>query len=105
MYVFNFRLIFGGTVPHLFYSVLDRFITGEALPDAIKKLLIERLLYVPLFQAFVIYMIARFEGKNHIQTVKQLEATYWPILQANWKYLTIIQLINLAYVPPVVSKI
>lgn len=103
-HVFNicFRLFFGGTIPHIFYQILDRFITGDATPDAIKKLLIERLFYVPLFQAFVIYMIARLEGKTHNQTIVQLEASYWPILQANWKYLTLIQFLNLAYVPPVV---
>lgn len=87
----------------MFYTLLDKCISEEAAYSVVKRLFIERLIYAPLFQAFVIYMIARFEGKSHDQTIKQVEKTYWPILEANWKYLTLIQLINLSVVPPVVS--
>lgn len=100
---FVFRLFFGGTVPHMFYTLLDKVVTEEAAYSVVKRLFIERLIYTPLFQAFVIYMIARFEGKSHIHTIKHLERVYWPILEANWKFLTLIQLINLSVVPPVVS--
>lgn len=68
-----------------------------------KKLLFERLIFAPIMQAFSLYTLARFEGKNHAAAMKQLVALYLPVLQANWKWLTMFQIINLAFVPPIVS--
>lgn len=70
-----------------------------------KKLLLERLIYAPLMQAFSLYTLARFEGKNHKAALKQLYALYMPVLEANWKWLTLFQIINLAFIPPIVSVI
>lgn len=98
-------MLFGGSVPHLFYTALERLISDEVGHSITKKLLVERLVFAPIYQAFVIYMLARFEGKSHNATIKQVERTYWPIIQANWKWLTIIQFINLSFVPPMVSEI
>lgn len=75
----------------------------EARFAVIKKLLLERLVYTPLFQAFALYMLARLEGKNHEKAVNQLFILYVPMLLAVWKYLTVIQIINFAFVPPMVS--
>lgn len=95
-----FGLLFGGTLPHYFYGWLERVVPEEAAFAIVKKLIIERLFYSPLYHAFTLYMIARFEGKNHKAAIKQLEALFWPILTSSWKYLTIIQFINLQFVPP-----
>lgn len=48
-------------------------------------------------------MISRLEGKTHQTAVKDVEALYWTVLTSSWKYLTIIQLLNLGVVPPEVS--
>ncbi|GLV41902.1 uncharacterized protein CBL_00364 [Carabus blaptoides fortunei] len=96
-----FGLLFGGTIPHLFYTTLERVISDEVGHSIAKRLLIERLIYSPMYQAFAIYMIARLEGKTHGIAIKQLERTYWPILQVNWKWMSIIQCINLSFVPPI----
>ena len=103
--VLYFRLLFGGTIPHYFYEFIERFFAEEvvAFPLA-KKLLFERLIFAPVMQAFSLYTLARFEGKNHGAAVKQLLALYLPILEANWKWLTLFQVINLAFVPPMVRK-
>lgn len=96
-----YGLIFGGSVPHYFYDLLERIFPEEvvAFPLA-KKLLFERLIFAPLMQAFSLYTLARFEGKNHPAAVKQLYALYTTVLKANWKWLTLFQIINLAFVPP-----
>ncbi|KAL0842386.1 hypothetical protein ABMA28_014505 [Loxostege sticticalis] len=96
-----YGLLFGGSIPHYFYEVVERLFPEEvvAFPLA-KKLLFERLIFAPLMQAFSLYTLARFEGKNHPAAVKQLMALYLPVLQANWKWLTLFQIINLAFVPP-----
>lgn len=98
-------MLFGGTIPHYFYALVERMFPEEvvAFPLA-KKLIFERCIFAPLMQAFSLYTLARFEGKNHNAAMKQLFALYWPVLQANWKWLTLFQVINLALVPPMVSK-
>lgn len=105
-FYFFFRLLFGGTLPHYFYELVERIFSEDvvAFPLA-KKLLFERLIYAPMIQAFSLYTLARFEGKNHKAALKQLFALYWPILEANWKWLTLFQVINLAFVPPMVRII
>lgn len=43
------------------------------------------------------------QGKSHRFALKNLAALYWPILEANWTYLTPLIFLNLAFVPPMVS--
>jgi len=90
-----FGLIFGGTVPHFFYRYVP-LVTKNPLGI----LFIERILYTPCFQALALYMLARFEGKSHAQSMKDFNRLYSPILEANLKYLTLLQFINIRYVPP-----
>ncbi|XP_075969922.1 peroxisomal membrane protein 2 [Anticarsia gemmatalis] len=96
-----YGLLFGGTIPHYFYELVERIFPEEVVAfPLVKKVLFERLLYAPLIQAFSLYTLARFEGKNHKAALKQLFALYLPVLEANWKWLTLFQVINLALVPP-----
>lgn len=103
MHSCSFRLLFGGTIPHYFYSWLERAVSEEASFAIVKKLLIERLIYSPLFTAFSLYTISRLEGKDHKTALRDVEGLYWTILTSSWKYLTILQLINLSIVPPAVG--
>lgn len=97
-----YGLVFGGTIPHYFYEILERTFPEEAVAFPLaKKLIFERIIYAPLIQAFSLYTLARFEGKNHKAALKQLFALYFTVLEANWKWLTLFQIINLAFVPPV----
>ncbi|CAH0555646.1 unnamed protein product [Brassicogethes aeneus] len=95
-----FGLLFGGTIPHYFYLGLEKLVPEEAAFVVIKKLFMERLIYSPLYQAFTLYTLARLEGKDHNTALKQLQGLYWTVLTSSWKYLTIIQLLNLSVVPP-----
>ncbi|XP_065173274.1 peroxisomal membrane protein 2 [Atheta coriaria] len=95
-----YGLIFGGTIPHFYYKFLEHLVPEEASLIFIKKLVIDRLLFTPLYQAFSLYMLARLEHKTHDEALAQLFKLYWPILSSSWKYLTILQLINITVVPP-----
>ncbi|RZC37701.1 peroxisomal membrane protein PMP22 [Asbolus verrucosus] len=95
-----FGLLFGGTIPHYFYTWLERVVPEEAAFPVAKKLFLERLIYSPLYQAFTLYVLARLEGKSHDTAVAQLKNLYWLVLSSSWKYLTVIQLLNLSVVPP-----
>uniref|UniRef100_A0A0A9WJ10 Peroxisomal membrane protein 2 n=1 Tax=Lygus hesperus TaxID=30085 RepID=A0A0A9WJ10_LYGHE len=95
-----FGLIFGGTVPHFFFILLEKLVGNASKNPVIIKLAIERLLYAPFYQFLSLYMLARFEGKNHLEAYKQMSRLYWGVLQTNWTYLTTFTLLNLWLVPP-----
>ncbi|XP_044733915.1 peroxisomal membrane protein 2-like [Chrysoperla carnea] len=95
-----YGLFFGGTIPHYFYMYIERLVPKTVTGAVFIKILIERLLYSPLNSAFSLYMLARLEGKSHNEAIRQLKILYLPILQASWKYLTIIHILNFSVVPP-----
>ncbi|ENN75473.1 peroxisomal membrane protein 2-like [Dendroctonus ponderosae] len=96
----TFGLLFGGSLPHFFYKFLEHAVPDEASFAIAKRLILERLVYSPLYQAFSLYALARLEGKDHETAVQQLKGLYWLVLTSSWKYLTILQLLNLSVVPP-----
>lgn len=56
-----FRLLFGGPVPHLFYQFLDKLVPYDSKNAIFKQLFIERLLFTPFYQYFVLYTISRLQ--------------------------------------------
>jgi len=46
-----------------------------------------------------------FQGKSQQQAVKHLSQLYWPVVTANWKWISLLQFINFTFVHPVVSSI
>ncbi|XP_012056152.1 PREDICTED: peroxisomal membrane protein 2 [Atta cephalotes] len=90
-----FGLLFGGPVPHYFYTYIQLFVKHP-----LGILLIERLIYTPCFQALALYLLAIFEGKTHQVAYAQMQKLYLPTLMANLKYLTLFHYINIRYVPP-----
>ncbi|KAI4501836.1 hypothetical protein M0802_003171 [Mischocyttarus mexicanus] len=95
-----FGLLLGGTVPHFFYSY-----TNFLIKYPFTFLLIERFIYTPCFQALTLYALARLEGKSHKASKEQLNKLYWPVLLTNLKYLTLLQYINVKYVPLVLRTL
>ncbi|XP_003489502.1 peroxisomal membrane protein 2 [Bombus vancouverensis nearcticus] len=91
-----FGLFFGGPLPHYFYTYINPFVRNPLI-----LLLIERCLYTPCYQALALYMLSMFEGSSHDDALKQMKKLYLPVLTANLKYLTLLQFINLKYVPPI----
>jgi len=46
-----------------------------------------------------------FQGKSQQQAVKHLSQLYWPVVIANWKWISLLQFINFTFVHPVVRSI
>ncbi|KAL0124950.1 hypothetical protein PUN28_006665 [Cardiocondyla obscurior] len=90
-----FGLLFGGPVPHYFYTYVRLFVKNP-----LGILLIERLLYTPCFQALALYCLTVFEGKPHQVAYSQMQKLYFPMLMANLKYLTLFHFINIKFIPP-----
>ncbi|KDR20079.1 Peroxisomal membrane protein 2 [Zootermopsis nevadensis] len=59
-----FGLLFGGSVPHYFYRALDHYISDDVALAPVKQLILERLIFMPLFQILALYMLARLEFTN-----------------------------------------
>lgn len=59
------------------------------------------------FSLFVasIFSVRFWQGKSHTAAVANLYALYWPILKANWSYLSLFVFINIKFVPPMVSHV
>lgn len=45
------------------------------------------------------------QGKSHDAAVKNLLQLYWPVLKANWSYLSLLVFINIKFVPPIVRTL
>lgn len=90
-------------MPHFFYTFLERIFDEDMKFKRFIQFAMERLLFAPVFQGVSLYTLARFEGKDHNDAVKNLLKLYIPILAANWKYLSLFTLINFTVVPPMVN--
>ncbi|CAA9995932.1 unnamed protein product [Nesidiocoris tenuis] len=100
-----FGLLFGGTVPHYFFMLLEKCVGKNSANPVLVKLAIERLMYAPCYQVLSLYMLARFEGKDHDEASNQLSKLYWQVLRTNWMFLSMFQLLNLWLVPPMVGPL
>ncbi|EDW17247.1 peroxisomal membrane protein 2 [Drosophila mojavensis] len=100
-----FGLIFGGSVPHYFYQTVERLLSHDFRFRKFFIFLFERLGYAPLYQLLSLYFLSIFEGNSHSTAVKNLEKLYWPVLRANWQYLSVFVYLNIAYVPPMFRSI
>ncbi|XP_055689045.1 peroxisomal membrane protein 2 [Lutzomyia longipalpis] len=96
-----FGLIFGGTIPHYFYAFIERIFSDEVKFRKFYQFLLERLTFTPVFQLCSLYFLSRFEGNNHQVAFANLYKLYWPILQANWKYLSLFTFMNITFLPPI----
>ncbi|XP_073843757.1 peroxisomal membrane protein 2 [Musca autumnalis] len=95
-----FGLIFGGSVPHYFYKTVERLFHEDVKFRRFFQFLSERLVYAPIYQALSLYFLARFEMKSHNVAMANLMKLYWPLLKANWQYLSLAVFLNIYYVPP-----
>lgn len=97
------RFLFGGAIPHYFFSFLEYFARKKFCCSLFWQLLLERVVYMPFFQFFQLYMLSLLEGKSHLASLNSSLMLLLKVVNANWKYITVLQIINLKFVPPMVS--
>ncbi|EDW80153.1 uncharacterized protein Dwil_GK24419 [Drosophila willistoni] len=100
-----YGFIFGGSVPHYFYQTVERLFDDDVRFRRFFLFLSERLVYAPIYQVLSLYFLSLFEGNSHSTAVKNVEKLYWPLLRANWQYLSLFVYLNMAYVPPMFRSI
>uniref|UniRef100_A0A1A9X0I6 Peroxisomal membrane protein 2 n=1 Tax=Glossina brevipalpis TaxID=37001 RepID=A0A1A9X0I6_9MUSC len=99
-----FGLLFGGSVPHYFYQTIERLFRQDFKFRRFFQVISERLVYAPIYQALALYFLSLFELNSHEIAFKNAEKLYWPLLKANWQYLTFFVWFNLYYVPPILRE-
>ncbi|XP_067642674.1 peroxisomal membrane protein 2 [Eurosta solidaginis] len=100
-----FGFIFGGSVPHYFYQTVERLFKRDMKFRRFFQFLTERLIFAPFYQLLSLYFLSIFEMNSHEVAVANLQKLYWPLLKANWQYLSIPVLLNMSYVPPMLRTI
>jgi len=60
-----FGLIFGGSVPHYFYTTVERLFSQDVRFRRFFLFLSERLVYAPIYQALSLFFLALFEVRIH----------------------------------------
>ncbi|XP_055912699.1 peroxisomal membrane protein 2 [Eupeodes corollae] len=101
----SFGLLFGGTVPHFFYKLIDKIFPHKMPMRKILVFMAERLIFTPFYQALSLYFLSRFEGNTHEHAVQNFKRLYENLLQKNWMFLSIPVFLNMNYVPPMVRTL
>ncbi|KAF7273899.1 uncharacterized protein LOC143190908 [Rhynchophorus ferrugineus] len=96
-----FGLCFSSICHTTFFNFLEWAAPEEASFSICRRLILERLIYFPLYKAWALYMVARFEGKSSEVALDEVKALLPTLLISSLKYLTITQLLNLLLVPSV----
>ncbi|XP_063238258.1 peroxisomal membrane protein 2 [Bacillus rossius redtenbacheri] len=100
-----FGFLFGGPIPHWFFLLLENVVPRGSSNVHLKRILMERLLFMPAFQALGLYMLTIFEGKSHKEAQRNVKRMFVSVVKANWLYLTVPQLLNIIYVPPMLKSV
>ncbi|XP_046380539.1 peroxisomal membrane protein 2-like [Haliotis rufescens] len=95
----TFGFCVSGPVFHYFYVNLEKFFPKGSPNAALKKVLFDRLIFTPPFIFLFLYVVSVLEGQGHAASMHRIRETYWYILKMNWKVWTIIQFINIKYIP------
>jgi hypothetical protein len=88
-----------GPTLHNFYQLLEQVVPKSASKAVLKRLLIDRVLFTPAFLLVYLYCLSLFEGHGLKLARRKVDQVYFMALKMNWKVLTLIQYINISYVP------
>jgi len=88
-----------GPAMHHYYRLVEKLLPTTVSYCRVKRLLVDRLLYTPAFLFVYLYLLCILEGCGPQLARKKIEAIYWTLYRANLKVLTLLQFINLSYVP------
>ncbi|KAG8515040.1 LOW QUALITY PROTEIN: Peroxisomal membrane protein 2, partial [Galemys pyrenaicus] len=90
---------FTGPLSHYFYLFLECWVPPGVPWAALKRLLLDRLLFAPTFLLLFFLVMGLLEGKDAATCMAQVRTGFWPALLMNWRVWTPAQFININYVP------
>lgn len=91
--------VFIGPSVHYFHTWLDKVVPRGTSNMALKRLLLDRILFSPNFLLAYLYILAVFEGQGHKGAVQRIKFAYIPALMINYKVWTVLQYLNVKFIP------
>lgn len=88
-----------GPLRHYFYLFLEHWVPPEVPMAAVKRLLLDHLLFTPAFLLLFFLAMSLLEGKDATAFATRVRNSFWPALRMNWRAWTPLQFINITYVP------
>ncbi|XP_059141129.1 peroxisomal membrane protein 2-like [Physella acuta] len=95
----SFGFLVNGPLIHHFYAFLEKLFPKNQPNSQWKKVLFDRIVFAPPFLLIFLYYVSIIEGHGNKGAVKRIRETYWMILKLNWSVWSIVQYINMNYVP------
>lgn len=94
-----YGFFFTGPLSHFFYLFMDCWIPPEVPRAGLKRLLLDRLVFAPVFLLLFFFVMNFLEGKDMTVGITHAWSQFWPALLTNWRVWTLVQFINVNYVP------
>ncbi|XP_054630819.1 peroxisomal membrane protein 2 [Dunckerocampus dactyliophorus] len=94
-----YGLLITGPVSHYFYQLMEVWMPGTEPYCALKRLLLDRLVFAPGFLLLFYFVMTILEAKGLDDFMKKIQRSYWTALKMNWKVWTPFQFINVNFVP------
>ncbi|XP_061673664.1 peroxisomal membrane protein 2 [Syngnathoides biaculeatus] len=94
-----FGLLVTGPLSHYFYHLMETWMPATESYCALKRLLLDRLLFAPGFLMIFFLVMNILEAKGLNDFLKKIKGSYWTALKMNWKVWTPFQFINVNFVP------
>ncbi|KAH9503871.1 Peroxisomal membrane protein 2 [Bulinus truncatus] len=95
----SFGFFVNGPLIHHFYAFLDKLFPKENPNSKWKRVLFDRLIFAPPFLLIFLYYVSIVEGHGNEGAAQRIRSTYWMILKLNITVWSIVQYINMNYVP------
>lgn len=95
----SFGFFINGPLIHHFYAFLEKMFPKDKPNSKWKRVLFDRLIFAPPFLLIFLYYVSIVEGHGSHGAIKRIKDTYWMILKLNLSVWSIVQYINMNYVP------
>lgn len=95
----SFGFLLHGPTGHYFYSMLDRFIIGTSPIKVASKVVIDQLLWAPVFTALFFSYLGFTEGKSLDEVIDKIQRDTWIAVKTSWKFWPLAHTINFAFIP------
>lgn len=95
----SFGFLIHGPTGHYFYSALDRLIVGTAPLKVAAKVVIDQLLWAPIFTALFFSYLGITERKPFDDIMAKINNDTWTGVTTSWKFWPLAHAVNFAFVP------
>ncbi|KAG6453645.1 hypothetical protein O3G_MSEX008252 [Manduca sexta] len=89
----------GGPTLRMWYGVLNRHVGSQGKIVAVKKVLVDQLLFAPSFLGMILVCAGTMQGKTWDKVKSDVQANYFDVLQTNYYIWPWVQLVNFYFVP------